>query len=81
VKKRIFNFDTVPYDEDREACYTNVWAVIMDMLPEEDENKLKEDFEWYKNDCIRHGVEYIPAYLWALQRIKVNYNGIWNPKE
>lgn len=74
MKERVFDFSKRSDDKDMEAAIANAWAIIIDMLPEEDENKLKIEFNKYMEDCKVQGIEYLPAYLWTLQRVKVSAN-------
>jgi hypothetical protein len=74
MKERAFDFSKRSDDKDMESAIANAWAIIIDMLPEEDENKLKVEFNKYMEDCKSKGIEYLPAYLWTLQRVKVSAN-------
>jgi hypothetical protein len=72
MKGKVFDFTKRPENKDEEAALANAWAIIMDGLSVEDEERLHEEFATYRDNCIKQGVEYTPAYLWSLQRVKVS---------
>lgn len=71
MKEKVFDFTKIPEDKSTESAMSNAWAIIIDMLSEEDEAKLSSDFKLYRDNCVKNEDEYIPAYLWTLQRINV----------
>jgi hypothetical protein len=72
MKKRIFDLTKEPENKDDKYILINSWALLCDMLSEEDENKIHDNFNKYMEDCKDKGVKYTPAYLWFLQHIKVS---------
>jgi len=73
MKERILDFTKEPKEDNIKHALIDAYYVILDMLSEEDENKVNADFKNYMEECKKQGKDYTPAYLWALQRIKTTY--------
>lgn len=74
IRKKMFNFNENPTNEDIKIQMINAYFVIQEKLSDEEISVMQEKYNKYKQNKVLKNQEYLDWYLWFLQNIKVSIN-------